>query len=196
MPYYGGAKGQYLIVARPVRVGDIKKAMKKPVRPGHKEEGEEEEEEENVGEETNEEKPTKPPASDSDTVTVGQPSPNASMAEARPVGIAIAGEGGVASARPQGTAIVGPGGLAVSRPVGTAIAGIQGAEYLITGAAQPQFGPGAFVYPLGPAVPSPLGVPLPYSPSHYAASPALPPLGHPGQPQWLVYPPPSPYQYI
>lgn len=46
------------------------------------------------------------------------------MAEAKPVGLAIAGVGGVASSKPVATAIVGPGGLAVARPVATAIAGI------------------------------------------------------------------------
>lgn len=35
------------------------------------------------------------------------------MAEAKPVGLAIAGVGGVASSKPTGTAVVGPGGLAV-----------------------------------------------------------------------------------
>ncbi|CRK95818.1 CLUMA_CG009270, isoform A, partial [Clunio marinus] len=47
---------------------------------------------------------------------------NSSVAEAKPVGLAIAGEGGVASSKPVGTAVVGPGGLAVARPMATAIA--------------------------------------------------------------------------
>ncbi|KAG5678114.1 hypothetical protein PVAND_007814 [Polypedilum vanderplanki] len=48
-----------------------------------------------------------------------------SVAEAKPVGLAIAGIGGVASSKPVGTAVVGPGGLAVARPVATAIAGLK-----------------------------------------------------------------------
>lgn len=50
--------------------------------------------------------------------------PGASVAEVRPVGLSIAGVGGVAASKPTGTAVVGPGGLAISRPVATAIAGV------------------------------------------------------------------------
>lgn len=42
----------------------------------------------------------------------------------RPVGLAIAGIGGVAASKPTGTAVVGPGGLAIARPIATAIAGV------------------------------------------------------------------------
>jgi hypothetical protein len=48
----------------------------------------------------------------------------ASVAEVRPVGLSIAGVGGVAASKPTGTAVVGPGGLAIARPVATAIAGV------------------------------------------------------------------------
>ena len=50
--------------------------------------------------------------------------PGASIAEVRPVGLSIAGIGGVAASKPTGTAVVGPGGLAIARPVATAIAGV------------------------------------------------------------------------
>lgn len=50
--------------------------------------------------------------------------PGASVAEVRPVGVSIAGIGGVAASNPTGTAVVGPGGLAVARPIATAIAGV------------------------------------------------------------------------
>jgi len=53
------------------------------------------------------------------------------VAEAKPVGLAIAGVGGVASSKPVATAVVGPGGLALAKPVATAIAGIPGAEALV-----------------------------------------------------------------
>lgn len=81
----------------------------------------------------------------SDGVAISPPPEGASVAEAKPVGLAIAGAfvkvlynfdllflqqfsllgpGGVASAKPQATAVAGPGGLAIARPVGTAIAGV------------------------------------------------------------------------
>lgn len=66
-----------------------------------------------------------------DGVSVQLPHEDASVAEAKPVGLAIAGVGGVASSKPTGTAVVGPGGLALSRPVATAIAGVEGAEALV-----------------------------------------------------------------
>lgn len=53
---------------------------------------------------------------DPDSVAVNTPPPDASIAEAKPVALSIAGVGGVASAKPVATAVVGPGGLAVSRP--------------------------------------------------------------------------------
>lgn len=61
---------------------------------------------------------------DSDTVQVNSPNKDASVAEAKPVGLAIAGVGGVASSKPSATAVVGPGGLAIARPSAVAIAGV------------------------------------------------------------------------
>ncbi|KFB45826.1 AGAP006502-PA-like protein [Anopheles sinensis] len=78
----------------------------------------EKEEEENVGEE----------GSGGDSVQVETQEKESSIAEAKPVGLAIAGEGGVASSKPVATAVVGDGGLAVARPVATAIAGIKPSE--------------------------------------------------------------------
>ncbi len=68
---------------------------------------------------------------DDGSIAVGTPADNASVAEAKPVGLAIAGVGGVASSKPSGTAVVGPGGLAVSKPMATAIAGIPHAEQFV-----------------------------------------------------------------
>uniref|UniRef100_A0A182M571 DUF4774 domain-containing protein n=1 Tax=Anopheles culicifacies TaxID=139723 RepID=A0A182M571_9DIPT len=88
--------------------------------PGYKgkEENKKKEEEENVGEDS----------SSGDTVQVETQEKESSIAEAKPVGLAIAGEGGVASSKPVATAVVGDGGLAVARPVATAIAGIKPSE--------------------------------------------------------------------
>lgn len=63
--------------------------------------------------------------------------PGASIAEVRPVGLSIAGVGGVAAAKPTGTAVVGPGGLAIARPVATAIAGVPPDAVLGSGAQKP-----------------------------------------------------------
>ncbi|KAJ1528411.1 hypothetical protein ONE63_006825 [Megalurothrips usitatus] len=204
VPYYGGAKGQYLIVARPVAAADLfKKKKSNKKKPGHKEE---EEEEENVGEEADEEKPKPPPSDSSDTVTIVQPPPNASMAEAKPVGIAVAGEGGVASSRPQATALVGPGGLAVAKPIATAVAGIQGAEILLSGAGGlsgfSAGHPATLLYPVGsgPGPVHPLGGPLTTVYLHQAGVHPIP-VAQPLQPlppqPWLVYPapPPPPFPY-
>ncbi|KAK9512555.1 hypothetical protein O3M35_000952 [Rhynocoris fuscipes] len=73
------------------------------------------------------------PSEGSDTVAVNQPPENASVAEAKPVGVSIAGAGGVASSQPIAQAIVGPGGLAITRPVATAISGVPGSENLVLG---------------------------------------------------------------
>ncbi|CAB3366221.1 Hypothetical predicted protein [Cloeon dipterum] len=67
-----------------------------------------------------------PPGEDLESTEIRPPPPGASVAEAQPVGIAIAGPGGVAAAQPIGQAIVGPGGLAIARPIGTAVAGVPG----------------------------------------------------------------------
>jgi len=132
VPYYGGAKGNYLVVP-------ASQVILLPSNGGRGETSEE-----NVGEENSDTTSKKPPpgggggaAAGGDNVVISLPPENASMAEAKPVGIAIAGIGGVASSRPQGTAVVGPGGLAVAQPVGTAIAGINGAEGLLAGAGRP-----------------------------------------------------------
>ncbi|XP_050094133.1 uncharacterized protein LOC126576874 [Anopheles aquasalis] len=77
------------------------------------------EEEENVGEDG---------SGGGDSVQVETQEKESSIAEAKPVGLAIAGEGGVASSKPVATAVVGDGGLAVARPVATAIAGIKPSE--------------------------------------------------------------------
>ncbi|KAG5873732.1 hypothetical protein JTB14_021695 [Gonioctena quinquepunctata] len=61
---------------------------------------------------------------DDDTIEIDLPEDDASVAEAKPVGLAIAGEGGVAASKPIATAVVGRGGLAIARPVATAIAGV------------------------------------------------------------------------
>ncbi|XP_052860902.1 uncharacterized protein LOC128267968 [Anopheles cruzii] len=84
-----------------------------------KEDKKKKEEEENVGEEG---------SGGGDSVQVETHEKESSIAEAKPVGLAIAGEGGVASSKPVATAVVGDGGLAVARPVATAIAGIKPSE--------------------------------------------------------------------
>ncbi|CAH1980116.1 unnamed protein product [Acanthoscelides obtectus] len=66
-----------------------------------------------------------------DSVAVNLPPDDASVAEAKPVGLAVAGDGGVASSKPVGTAVVGPGGLAIARPIGTAIAGVSPDQALL-----------------------------------------------------------------
>lgn len=96
LEYYGGARGQYLLTYPDGRMYVTGK-RRAPT-----------EEEEDVG---------TAPDEPSDSVSIGQPPENASVAEAKPVSVAIAGEGGVASAAPIGQAIVGPGGLAISRYV-------------------------------------------------------------------------------
>lgn len=48
---------------------------------------------------------------DVDSVQVNSPGKETSVAEAKPVGLAIAGVGGVASSKPSATAVVGPGTL-------------------------------------------------------------------------------------
>ncbi|KAJ8956864.1 hypothetical protein NQ318_014279, partial [Aromia moschata] len=68
---------------------------------------------------------------DNDSITINLPPEDASVAEAKPVGLAVAGEGGVAASKPIATAVVGPGGLAIARPVGTAIAGVSPEQALV-----------------------------------------------------------------
>lgn len=87
--------------------------------------------EENVGQEGDGDSGTASEEPPNESVSVNLPPDNASVAEAKPVGLAIAGVGGVASSKPVATAVVGPGGLALAKPVATAIAGIPGAEALV-----------------------------------------------------------------
>ncbi|XP_077286377.1 uncharacterized protein LOC143911375 [Arctopsyche grandis] len=78
-------------------------------------------EDENVGEE-HEGDSSNVGVDEEDSIQIN--SESASVAEAKPVGVAIVGDGGVASSKPVATAVVGPGGLAIARPVATAIAGV------------------------------------------------------------------------
>ncbi|XP_039294157.1 uncharacterized protein LOC111053652 [Nilaparvata lugens] len=117
LEYYGGAKGQYLIIhpSGQMFVSRINIDRKE----------EEGGEDEDVGmEEGGLEGGSS--GGGSDSVTIKPPPDNASIAEAKPVALAIAGVGGVASSRPTATAVVGPGGLAIARPVATSIAGVGG----------------------------------------------------------------------
>ncbi|XP_055842457.1 uncharacterized protein LOC129909396 [Episyrphus balteatus] len=63
-----------------------------------------------------------------ESVLVNAPKKDASVAEAKPVGLSIVGEGGVASSKPNAVAISGREGLAVSAPKATAIAGVSPEE--------------------------------------------------------------------
>lgn len=124
VPFYGGGKGKYLIIHPSGRtsVQDHKPALSDGPK----------EDEEDVGQEgdgdSGSSSSEEPP---NESVSVNLPPDNASVAEAKPVGLAIAGVGGVASSKPVATAVVGPGGLALAKPVATAIAGIPGAEALV-----------------------------------------------------------------
>lgn len=126
VPFYGGGKGKYLVIHPSGRttVEDHKPSL---VQDGPKDD------EEDVGQEGDGDSSSgtaseEPP---NESVSVNLPPDNASVAEAKPVGLAIAGTGGVASSKPVATAVVGPGGLALAKPVATAIAGIPGAEALV-----------------------------------------------------------------
>ncbi|KAH8366060.1 hypothetical protein KR093_008822, partial [Drosophila rubida] len=69
--------------------------------------------------------PSEDPYEDvNDSVAVMAPKKDAAVAEAKPVGLSIAGEGGVASSKPHATALSGRNGLAVASPKATAIAGV------------------------------------------------------------------------
>ncbi|XP_033149584.1 uncharacterized protein LOC108598051 [Drosophila busckii] len=63
-----------------------------------------------------------------DSVAIMAPKKDASVAEAKPVGLSIAGEGGVASSKPNAVALSGRNGLAVASPKATAIAGVSPEE--------------------------------------------------------------------
>lgn len=123
MPFYGGGKGKFLIIHPS---GRTTVEDHKPMLDGPKDD-----DEENVGQEGDGDSGSPSEEPPNESVSVNLPPDNASVAEAKPVGLAIAGPGGVASSKPVATAVVGPGGLALAKPVATAIAGIPGAEALV-----------------------------------------------------------------
>lgn len=112
MRYYGGAEGNVLVYHPTLGLTSVLK--QRP--PGG-------DDKDNAGEEDGQEGGDSGNG-DGDGVTINLPPPGASVAEARPVGLSIAGVGGVAASKPTGTAVVGPGGLAIARPIATAIAGV------------------------------------------------------------------------
>lgn len=124
VPFYGSGKGKYLVIhsSGKTTVEDHKPLHSDVPR---------EDDEENVGQEGDGDSGTASEEPPNESVSVNLPPDNASVAEAKPVGLAIAGTGGVASSKPVATAVVGPGGLALAKPVATAIAGIPGAEALV-----------------------------------------------------------------
>lgn len=125
VPFYGGGKGKYLVIHPSGRttVEDHKPSLLPDVS---------KDDDEDVGQEGDgDSSGTSPEEPPNESVSVNLPPDNASVAEAKPVGLAIAGTGGVASSKPVATAVVGPGGLALAKPVATAIAGIPGAEALV-----------------------------------------------------------------
>ncbi|KAI4465340.1 hypothetical protein MML48_3g00008364 [Holotrichia oblita] len=92
---------------------------------------EEEKEKEKEKEKPEKEEEEEGEEDDSDSVIINLPPDEASVAEAKPVGLAIAGAGGIAESQPVATAVVGPAGLAIARPVGTAIAGVSPDQALV-----------------------------------------------------------------
>lgn len=132
LPFYGGAKGKYLLIHGSGRTSIT---HRNPSFYGLKGDDDDEEdvgmEGEGEPDESESSNSTSGSGGPDESVSVGLPPDNASVAEAKPVGLAIAGPGGVASSRPVGTAVVGPGGLALAKPVATAIAGVQGSEQLV-----------------------------------------------------------------
>lgn len=126
MPFYGSGKGKFLVIhpSGKTTVEDHRPLIQSMDGP--------KDDEEDVGQEEELAGADPSPAEQpSESVSVNLPPDNASVAEAKPVGLAIAGTGGVASSKPVATAVVGPGGLALAKPVATAIAGIPGAEALV-----------------------------------------------------------------
>lgn len=124
VPFYGSGKGKYLVIH------PSGKTTVEDHKPLH-DDFPREDDEENVGQEGDGDSGTASEEPPNESVSVNLPPDNASVAEAKPVGLAIAGTGGVASSKPVATAVVGPGGLALAKPVATAIAGIPGAEALV-----------------------------------------------------------------
>ncbi|XP_071052610.1 putative uncharacterized protein DDB_G0275317 isoform X2 [Onthophagus taurus] len=89
------------------------------------------EKEENKDKQPEKEEEEEEEEEEGDAVVVNLPPDDASVAEAKPVGLAVAGAGGVAASKPVATAVVGPAGLAIARPVGTAIAGVDPEQALV-----------------------------------------------------------------
>lgn len=125
IPFYGSGKGKYLII-HPSGKTTVEDHKPMSVDGPNKDD-----DEENVGQEGDGDSGPASEEPPNESVSVNLPPDNASVAEAKPVGLAIAGVGGVASSKPVATAVVGPGGLALAKPVATAIAGIPGAEALV-----------------------------------------------------------------
>lgn len=124
VPFYGSGKGKFLVI-HPSGKTTVEDHRPPQLADGPKDDDEDVGQEEETGADPS---PAEPP---NESVSVNLPPDNASVAEAKPVGLAIAGTGGVASSKPVATAVVGPGGLALAKPVATAIAGIPGAEALV-----------------------------------------------------------------
>ncbi|KAF5273643.1 hypothetical protein FQR65_LT04643 [Abscondita terminalis] len=91
----------------------------------------EKEEEEKRKQEKEKEGETEEISGNDEEVVINLPPEDASVAEAKPVGLAVAGAGGIAASKPVATAVVGPGGLAVAHPIGTAIAGVSPDQALV-----------------------------------------------------------------
>ncbi|XP_036337331.1 uncharacterized protein LOC118747388 [Rhagoletis pomonella] len=113
---------------------DFQLPPKQPLQPTETVSGNESQKVEEVTEQQFNEEEFLPPNTEdpyedvSDTVAVTAPKKDASVAEAKPVGLSIAGEGGVASSKPNAVALSGRNGLAVAAPKATAIAGVSAEE--------------------------------------------------------------------
>ncbi|XP_055707312.1 uncharacterized protein LOC129804220 isoform X2 [Phlebotomus papatasi] len=103
-----------------------------------------EEDFDNVGEEDHgmnpqpPEEPQNVPGQEQEGIAINAPPKEAPIAEAKPIGLAIAGPGGLASSKPVATAVVSKDGLAVARPVATAISGITPEQFSMLGLPVPQ----------------------------------------------------------
>ncbi|XP_050441400.1 uncharacterized protein LOC126846199 [Adelges cooleyi] len=126
LPYYGGGKGKYLIT-NPSGKTTVEDHQPDDMRP----DDDDDDDVDDVGQESDGSKKDASEDPSNESVSISQPADNVSLAEAKPVGLAIAGVGGQAISQPVATAVVGPGGLAIAKPVATAIAGVQGAESLV-----------------------------------------------------------------
>ncbi|KAL5281987.1 hypothetical protein ACFFRR_005333 [Megaselia abdita] len=74
-----------------------------------------------------------------DSVLVNSPKKEASVAESKPIGLSIAGIGGLASSKPNAIAIAGQDGLSVAAPKGTALAGVSPEDLASLGISLPNF---------------------------------------------------------